>query len=250
MVLWIRALIACSLLFSQLALAQSLPGISQKTKVLGRELSVKSQARILPGGDGLQSSLESVVFGKKNPLISVSAQDGHSELYLRGIRVWSGSMPEVSIPPTRINLPLLNYPIGPILLQLSGGIEFSGTVKTSVIPASDSGNSDPGRGAEALVDISSSAFLEGTGGMTFFRGGIAGRVSLVDGILGARALLPEAGVTPEFENLGKATFLQGEIGGHLDSRYPFGSWNRLYSKTFFKWPGRCISFGSESCLVP
>jgi hypothetical protein len=86
--------------------------------------------------------------------------------------------------------------------------------------------------------------------MMVVRGGVDGRVTLIEGDIGAQAdLFLESG-TPRLAYVGKANLLSGKIGGHLDTRLLFGRWNRVLTRTFFSWPGRCVSFGAESCSGP
>jgi hypothetical protein len=245
----VRSLMVLGSFVASVAFAEeTLPAISQKTRVLGRELSIRALARILPSGNGIQSALDSSFLGQKTPLSSLAVEADKTELYLRGIRVWSGDLRSENgyvydgeVAPTRIDFPLLNYPIGPVLLQLSGGIEYSGSLHASLVPIGHS---------EIQSELTASAFVEGSGSMMVVRGAVDGRVTLIDGSFGAQADLSLEGGAPRLEYLGKVNLLSGRIGGYLDTRLLFGRWNRVFSRTFFEWPGKCFSFGAESCLRP
>jgi hypothetical protein len=234
-----------------------LPPIIHKTRVLGRELSVRSSARVVPEGRGIETSLESRFLGQKSPLLSLAVESGQTGLYVRGIRVWSGSVPvgegmvyRGSIAPTRIDFPILSYPLGPIYLQLTGGLEFSGNLEASLQPMDPVTDPASALRAGAQATLASSAFVEGAGRAVLVRGGLNGQVTLVDGRVGAQAEIPTSGESPRIGYLGKANLLSGEVAGHVDARSFFGGWNRVFSRTFFRWPGKCISFGAESCQTP
>jgi hypothetical protein len=254
----VSTLMALCLFSVSLAFAEEvLPEISQRTRIFGKDLSIRARARILPSGKGIQNVLESAFLGQKTPLSSLSVEGDRTELYLRGVRVWSadlrsedGLVYDGEVAPTRIDLPFLNYPIGPVLLQLSGGIEYSGNLHASLVPGDPAAALDTSVHAEVQGGLTASAFVEGSGSMMVVRGGVDGRVTLIEGNVGAQADLSLESGTPRLAYFGKANLLRGKIRGHLDTRLLLGRWNRVLTRTFFSWPGRCFSFGAETCLGP
>jgi hypothetical protein len=249
-----------------------LPPIVIEKQFLGRRTSVESRASSISTESGISNSLAVTMLGRSASLVDLQASPlfqanslpesvppgtplAQTNLYIHGIKVWGGELRygqgglhySGGIAPTQIPFPILTYPLGPVLLKLDAGIEFEGRFDASLVPGISIPITDSTLQAKLSGDLGASGFVEGYGSVYLARAGIEGRVDLVDGKTGLETLLNFIHVKPKAKAFGRITFLRGALEGFLDLRVSFLRWRRLISRTFFSWPGKCFSFGSESC---
>jgi len=248
-----------STLCSSAQASSVLANVTQSKRVLGRTLSVSAIAESIPAGaaigsvPGISERIQTTFLGFKSSLAKVTNQGGWVDVYLKGIKVWTGNSldsgsglhHQVTIPPTRFEVPVISYPIGPLLLGLQAGVDFSGGVTANAVPTDLSAIQ-----ADLEAQLAASGFIQGTGGLFFIRGGVDGRMDLIDGAVEVRALLEPKGQAPTAQMNGRVLLLKGSVEGFLESRLLVGVWNRLMTRTLFSSPGKCFSFGDESCLAP
>ncbi len=256
----------------------------KKAKVFGKELSAETRVSSLPSGLGVLSETQSKFLGRTTPLVAMSVQAtpeslpvaatpesspaapsptpsgielAQTNLYVHGIRVWTGDLRfdkgslvyQGGIAPTQIPFPLFVYPLGPLLLRVDAGIEFEGLLDASLTPGVSIPISDSTLQAKLEAKIGAAAFIQGYGSLYLVRGGVGGRVQVVEGSTGVEANLYFNGAKPTAAYLGKIVFLKGALYGFVDTNLLFGRWTRVLSKDFFSWPGKCFAFGAESCAI-
>jgi|GEM_PF-6794582 len=263
------AILVLALLKIPSASAQVPPPFLVQKNILGRTTSVALEAEAHPADAGASGSLSSVLFGRNlslirldsSPAARLPAAEGEriasTQLTVGGVRIWSGELGfrqgalrySGAIPPVRIPLPLLAYPLGPVLLRLDTGLEIEGKLEASLTPGLSLPAADSTIEAGLAADLAASGFVEGYGSLYVVRAGMEGRVDLIDGKAGVATAMYFDGSKPRSGFSGQAVFMRGEIEAFVDTHLPLVSWKRILSKKIFSWPGRCFAPGGLKCAA-
>lgn len=254
-------------LISSPALAEQV--LEKKSKILGKEFSVKEQLGSVASGNGVSASTQVKFLGKLIPLINskmeYTTSDGkietkNNELYVNGIKLWTGNgnlengtlTYQGSVAPTQIAMPVFSYTVGPLVLEVSGGVEFEASMDAKL--ASPLLNSDLSTlpTADTLVDASlnnhatASGFVEGRARVLIVQAGVGGRVNIIDGIASVNATIPMLDPTqPTLSYDGKLQVMNGKIYAFVDYR-KLGGWKRWKNFDLYSWNGYCWALSNVS----
>lgn len=179
------------------------------------------------------------------------------ETYIGGFRIWAADLRwqqgalsyTGGIAPTQIRVPVVSYPLGPVFLQVDAGLEFEGLLNLKLMPGLSYPLRDSSIVFNSKTHLFAGGFVEAYAHWLFVRAGVAGRLALVDADFGYHAFVYLNGHPVQSMSTGEVRFLNGRVTGFLDYRLGLRRWNRLLSKDFFKWEGRCLSFtgGIHAC---
>jgi hypothetical protein len=252
------------------AWAQIPPPFLIQKRIMGRPASVTLEAEAHSADSGASGTLSSVLLGRKLRVIRMDSTPAPTapagagdpiattRLELSGIRIWSGQLAfqkgalrySGAIPAVQIPLPLLAYPLGPVLLRLDTGFELEGRLEASLAPGLSFPIEDSSIEARLAADLAVSGYIEGSGSLYLVRAGVEGRVDLVDGEARVNSLMFLNRSAPRAEYAGQAVLMKGDIEAFVDTHLPVFSWRRILSKRIFSWPGRCFGFGAGRCAGP
>jgi len=260
-----------------LALFASSPALAdqvleKKTKVLGKEFSVKEQLGSVPTGNGVDALTQVKFFGKAIQLLSSKVDyavvDGKiannaNDLYVNGMKVYTGAGTfqngtlsyAGSVPPTQIDMPVFSYTIGPVVLELKAGVDFEAGVdaklSSPLLAADLSGvlTADSLMNASLVTKATASGYIEGLARVLIFQVGAGGNVNIIDGNATVAAVIPVLDPThPTLTYDGKLHVLSGRLYAFVDYRM-LGSWKRLKDLNLYSWNGLCWSMGGQSCTA-
>ncbi len=263
-----------------------LPPISQNTQLMGKPLKIEQSSTVAPSGLGVSTQTTSQFLGRTSSIVSASIEaipstasdtpaDGsasanpsatpapgtidlaRTDLYIGGTRIWAGDLTfqkgglvySGGVAPTQIPFPILAYPLGPLMLEVDAGVEFEGDIQAALTPGLSYPLTDSSLDATLQAKLGAAGFIEGYGSIWLVRGGVEGRVDLIQGSTGIDAHLFMNGTKPIGTYLGKVVLLSGDVFGFVDTKLFFGKWNRILKKDFFKWKGLCYAFQAESCAT-
>lgn len=245
--------------------------IALKTKLLGHPLKIEERGETLPSNQGVRNSIHSQFLGNDTALVEASVEAipsaapsatpaqgielARTDLYIGGTKIWAGSLRfrngglaySGGVAPTQLPFPLLVYPLGPLLLELDAGVEFEGDLVASLTPGLSYPLPDSTLNASVEAKLYVAGYVEGYGSIWFVRGGVGGRLNLINGSTGISANLFMNGQKPVGKYLGRVVLLNGSVYGFVDTNLLFGKWTRIIKKDFFKWSGRCYSFDNSQC---
>jgi hypothetical protein len=254
--------------------------VEERSKLLGLPLVVKQfesaeSVELATGDTTLETGVQSqqstqvsflgkiiqLVKNKLQTLPETVSEQGlrlfHHELYLGGLRIWATNLNfeqgaltyRGGIAPTQIRVPVVAYPIGPVMLRVDAGLEFEGLLNIKVMP----GISVPIRDSSLVVNTNmhfyAAGFVDAYAQFFILRAGMGGRIHLIDANLGYHAFVYINGTKPQTMSTGTATFLSGRVLGFVDYRLASRNWRRLLGRDFFNWKGKCLSFtgGVHAC---
>jgi hypothetical protein len=197
------------------------------------------------------------VTGTPGPTQTNNVELGRTDLYVGGIRLWTGALRYQNgalvysggVPPTQLPFTVFTYPIGPLLLQVDAGVEFEGDIEAALVPGLSYPFPDSTLDAKLTANLSAGGFIEGYANMWLIRGGVGGRVDLINGTTGLAGHIYMNGHKPSGTGFGMVHLLSGDLYGFVDTHFFFGRWNRLYKKEFYQWKGWCYAFGDSSCGI-
>jgi hypothetical protein len=247
--------------------------IQKNTTLLGQDLTVKQTSAVLPSNQGVSTATSIKYLGASKTLAEASVEAipdavtatstptpqgdvlAKTDWYINGTRVWNGTLQWVNgslvysggVSPTQIPIPLLIYPVGPLILELDAGVAFQGDLSASITPGPSYPLTDSELDSKLAANLSASGYLEGYAKLLFVRGGVGGSLALINGSTGVTANLHMNGMQPTVSNIGMVTLLAGNIYGFVDAKILFGKWDRILNKSFYNWPGVCYAFGANSC---
>jgi hypothetical protein len=262
----------CFLLFvlfiSSPALADQV--LEKKTKIFGKEFSVKEQLGSLPSGNGVSGITQVKFLNKSIPLLNskleyTEAKDTiestSNDLYVNGIKVWTGSGTNENgtisygggVAPTQINMPVFSYTVGPLVLQVNAGVEFEAAVDAKLSSPLLLPDLSTLPTKETLVDASlktnatASGYVEGLARVLIVQVGLGGDVNIIDGNAEVIASIPFLDpMNPTLSYDGKLQVLNGKIYGFIDYR-KLGGWKRWKDFNLYSWKGMCWAMGAQSC---
>jgi hypothetical protein len=156
---------------------------------------------------------------------------------------------KVGLAPTEIRVPFVIYPVGPLTLNVAGGVRFQGDVSATLTPEIGFPLSTSGLGVQLQALATAGGFVEAYAQLVVVRGGVGGQVDLLNGQLDVDGQVL-------FDNLnqpaatvnGMVQFFNGSIYAFLDV---FGimtlGWDRILNKQLYGWTGICYAFGGQQC---
>ena len=157
---------------------------------------------------------------------------------------------KLGLAPTEVRVPFLIYAVGPLTLNVAGGVRFQADLDATLTPTI----AFPLSGSSLAVQLSAQAlaagFVEAYAAIIIIRGGVGGQVDLIDGHLDVYGRVSFNGDKPVMLVNGIVQFFNGRFYAFLDI---FGflklGWKRLIDKDLYVWNGICYSMGYLQCPV-
>lgn len=235
----------------------------QHTLVIGKKAGANFTAENLVGTTHIKASATVHILGAAlQALVALSRPDNtiggttYTEVYSFGRRVFDGSYLNINengaivvgIPPTQIRVPIVMYPVGPLLLEIDGGARFQArlsaqNMSTFVIPLELSTI-----GIDLQARAMAAGFIEGYAKFFVIRGGVGGQLDLIDARGSVAARFGFDGANPLVTASGMVEFLNGRLYAFLDVFlvWTFG-WKRLLDYDLYSWNGYCYSTRDLMC---
>jgi flagellar capping protein FliD len=247
----------------------SASGINQteSTKVLGQNLSATVQEAAPSGAQQLTSSIIVSALGTSmNALQTVvnapttANGTGTTEYYSFGKRIFSQNFyfqsngilqASVGISPVEVDVPIIAYPVGPLVLAIDGGVRFQADASGQLLPTimADLLN-DSTLEVKLSANATGTGFVNGDATLVAIRAGVGGNVDLVDGNFNTDAMFRFDGSDPQVQYGAMLKFLDGEIVAFVDILDPLVmGWSRLWQQPLFNWNGYCYAAGSDTCTA-
>lgn len=180
----------------------------------------------------------------------------YTEVFSFGKRVFAdskyvsseGGVLRVGLAPTQVRVPVVMYPVGPVVLEVDGGVRFQANLAlenstTISIPIQ---YSEPGMRLSAVA--AGAGFVEGYASILVLRAGVGGQVDLVDARLdvNSRYLVDTKQTTVDVSGI--AEFLKGRFYAFLDLMGILGFQNtRIIDENIYDWKGYCTATGNRKC---
>ena len=256
--------------------------VEQHAKLLGHDLGVSQQSAGLATQHGINTATLIHFLGNSKNLMDASleaippattadslapspspaADQGtvlaNTNWYIAGTRVWTGHLNYQKgalvytggISPTQIPFPLVVYPLGPLTLQVDAGVDFQGALNASMSPGWAYPLNDTVLKGSLTSNLTAGGYLEGYAKLLVVRGGVGGKINLIDGSTGINAMILFNGRKPILSGKGKVQLLNGDIYAFVDTNVFLGKWKRILNKDLYKWNGKCFAFGSDTCVNP
>ena len=244
--------------------------LEKKTKILGKQFSVKEQLGSTASGTGVSALTQTTFLGKTIPLLTSSVDftvangvidQKNNDLYVNGIKVWTGAGTFSnntyeyigSVAPTQIDMPVFSYAVGPLVLELDAGISFEAAMDAKLSSPLFNPNLSSLLTAESIVDATlvtkatASGFVEGRARVLILQVGVGGDVNIIDGNASVAAtILVLDPLHPVLAYDGKLQVLNGKIHAFVDYR-SLNGWTRWKDFNLYSWNGFCWSMGAQSC---
>jgi hypothetical protein len=237
---------------------------SKGTTIMGREMSGTLTAGTPQDLNQLQTAASTSVLGKIltpvqvfiNPPMTIGGTT-YAEFYSFGSRVFQGqayyahdgimSM-TAGLLPTEVRVPIFAYPVGPLVLQVEGGVRAQANIEAKLTPTIMFPASASVLEAQLIANASAAGFVEGSAKLLFVRGGVGGELSLVDAKASVDSLFFFDGRKPASNISAYARFIQGKIYSFLDmlNIFVFG-WSRMWETDYYKSQGYCVTKGYLAC---
>ena len=155
----------------------------------------------------------------------------------------------IGLAPTEVRVPFVTYAVGPLTLNVAGGVRFQANLDATLTPVlvlNDLKSSELQVQLQALAEAG--GFVEAYAALLILRGGVGGQVDLIDGHLDVNGQVYFNGTKPAVLVNGIVQFLNGRIYAFLDI---FGflklGWKRLIDRDLYHWKGICYSMGALAC---
>lgn len=238
----------------------------QKTvKVLGKPTGAQLLAKTNQAGNAIGALANFNVFGVI--LQAIMAWQGapntingksYTEVFVFGKRVFSQTeyvhnnleklQFNVGLAPTEMRIPVLTYPVGPILLRLDAGARVLADLSAQVTPNFGIPLFISTVGLTMGARLDGAAFAEGYAQAFVVRAGVGGQVDLIDAHADLNAQISFDGSKPVVLFNAMAQFLKGRLYAFLDV-FTFIPWEfkRLVDLELYTWPGFCAATGTASC---
>lgn len=237
---------------------------SQSTKILGSEFGANLYGGAPTGTQQTNTATTLTALGQTLQALSATVTaptaptgETYTEFYSFGSRIFDQQtyftnngllQATAGISPTEITVPIVDYPIGPLSIQVSGGVRFEGDISGQLAPTIGIPLSFSALGVNLKADASGSGFIEGDASLIFIRAGVGGQVDLIDGEANVQSVFFFDGRTDLVEVSGYADFLKGNLYGFADVFNIFGwSWSRFLNIDLFNWNGVCVTAGGATC---
>jgi hypothetical protein len=156
---------------------------------------------------------------------------------------------KIGLAPTEVRVPFVVYAVGPLTLDVAGGVRFQANLDATLTPVlvmNDLKTSQLQVNLQALAEAG--GFVEAYAALLVIRGGVGGQVDLIDGNLGVNGLINFDGSKPAVFVNGKVQFFNGRFYAFLDFFNLLNlGWKRLIDHTLYQWNGICYAMGAEAC---
>lgn len=236
---------------------------SQTTTILGKKTGASLTAGVPEGTRILQSSATTKILGILFHAFQAyvgapNTYNGttYTEFYSFGKRIFSeaGNLStgvnsvSVSLAPVEVRIPFFIYPIGPLLLELDGGVRFQASLAADVTAEVAIPIELASIGANLQARADGAGFIEGYGKLLVVRAGVGGQLTLIDARANVNSRFTFDGLPPIVGVSAMVEFLKGRFYAYFDyfRIFPFG-WRRLWDQEIFSWNGFCYATGSVSC---
>lgn len=238
---------------------------SQTENVLGRATGATVDASAPEGLDRLKTASSLVVLGKvmkviqATALIGTTASDsGRIEYYSFGKRIFSDNayfknqgflQASAGINPVEVRVPVIRYPVGPLVLSVDGGVRFQAAIDGKLQPTIWVQPLNMSTvNAKFEGTLGGDGFVEGYGQLIVVRGGVGGDVELVDGKIDLDTMFFFNGTKPDAHLSTLFKFFYGKFYAFADAFNPFGwRWKRFWDVDLYSWKGRCVDSGKLKC---
>lgn len=159
---------------------------------------------------------------------------------------------KIGLAPTEVRVPFVVYAVGPLTLNVAGGVRFQANLDATLTPIlvlNDLKSSQLGVQLSALAEAG--GFVEAYAAVLIIRGGVGGQVDLIDGHLDVNGMINFNGEKPGIAVNGIVQFLNGRLYAFLDLFGFLGGfgWKRLIDHDLYNWKGICYSMGALQCPV-
>jgi hypothetical protein len=201
-------------------------------------------------GDGLQA-LQAIA----EPPNTIDGTT-YTEFYSFGKRVFSQSAFFTSnsgnlgfsagLAPAEIRVPLVVYPVGPVAVEIDGGVRFQADLQGQLVPDISTASQLASLGVQLQAVADGAGFLEGYANLLILRAGVGGQVDLIDAQANLNARFTFDGNAPYFGIDAMVDFLSGKFYAFLDV-FDFFGFKRLFEDTIHSWNGTCYSTGDSLC---
>lgn len=156
---------------------------------------------------------------------------------------------KIGLAPTEIRVPFVIYAVGPLTLNVAGGVRFQANLDATLTPVlvlNSLKDSQLNVQLQALAEAG--GFVEAYAALLIIRGGVGGQVDLIDGKLDVNGSVFFNGTKPNVLVDGIVQFFNGRIYAFLDifGFLTFG-WKRLIDHDLYNWKGICFSMGALQC---
>jgi hypothetical protein len=182
----------------------------------------------------------------------------YTEFYAFGKRVFSDSeylkegngnvSIDAGLSPAEVRVPLIKYPVGPVILGIDGGARFEADASVQLIPNVGVPITISTLGAELSADLDVAGFIEGYVSFLVIRAGVGGQVDLIDGDATVNARIQFDGTKPFVGVTAWVDFLAGEFYAFLDyfNLLEF-KFKRLLNYNLYQWKGYCFATADAAC---
>jgi hypothetical protein len=237
---------------------------SKNIKVLGQNLGGRFAAGTAQDTQQMQATVNATVLGKNllplqaivNPPMNIG-QTTYVEYYSFGSRVFHASYyyshegilsMKAGIIPTEVRVPVVRYPVGPLVVSLDSGARFQANIETVLTPTILFPADQSVLEARLAANASAAGFVEGSAKLFFMRAGVGGELSLVDAAANVDSLFYFDGRHPVTQLGVVATFIKGKIFSFFDlfNIFQFG-WSRVSENDYYRNKGFCFSKGNLQC---
>lgn len=234
---------------------------------LGKQSSAAMGAGNPAGTQAIQTAADITLLGKVLSPFStrIETPDGttigntsYTTVYSFGKRVFSDAWTissdgdnhiALGLAPTEVRVPAVSYPVGPLLLNVDGGVRFQAYVSANLVPEIAIPLPDSNLRVDLYSRVQGAGFVEGYAQFVIIRGGVGGQLNLIDGEASVNGRVGFNSTNPPVVLVsGVVSFFNGSIYSFLDI-FGFLSvhWRRLHNGILYNWNGTCFSMGSRTC---
>lgn len=241
---------------------QSSPQATAVGQALGGSLTTGVQPNLATGTQQVVSTVILDILGAGLQALSALASPDntingttYTEFYSFGKRVFSqdafvnfnGNVNfSVGLAPAEIRVPLVIYPVGPVVVQIDGGARFQADVQGQLVPNLVIPLSLASIGIDLQAVADGAGFIEGYANLLVVRAGVGGQVDLVDAQANLNTRISFDGSPPYAGIDAMVTFLSGQFYAFLDLFELFG-YKRLLDYPLYSWNGYCFDTGGMVC---
>ncbi len=243
---------------SSYAQTQSQSQVEKVEKILGRDAGFRHQLGTNEEQTELNAKTLGKILGHSREILQIvqgipsdPESELDSDLYVAGKRVWSAKgrfeggsyVFEAGIPPGEVRVPVVSFPVGPLMVQVDAGIQYLADVSGKVSPSLSYPLEFSTIQATMSPEATLAGFAEGYAKLLLVRGGVGGRVDLLDANAKLNAWIYFNGNQPKLKYSGYLKYLYGSVYVFADIYRVFAfRWKRLIHEALFKWKGGCINF--------
>jgi hypothetical protein len=238
---------------------------SKETEAVGRPVGGEVKAGLSPNAREMITTAVVRILGAAMQAWMASTNEPntingvtYTEVFSFGKRVFNQSFYlnfngqngfNAGLAPMQIRVPVIAYPVGPVLLQVDGGVRFQADLMGSLVPVIGIPIELSSLGAQVTAKADAAGFIEGYAKFLVVRAGVGGQVDLVDAKTEINARFTFDGAAPYARVSAMVEFLKGRFYAFADyfSIRKFG-WKRLLDYNLYSWNGYC--FATQSLMCP